>query len=36
MESLVQVMLSNAVAVTILAVLVAVLGRACRRPGLDP
>ncbi len=34
MESLVQGMLSNAVAVTVLAVLVAVLGRACRRPAL--
>ncbi|MGP0062889.1 MAG: M56 family metallopeptidase [Isosphaeraceae bacterium] len=34
MESLVQGILSNAVAVTVLAVLVAVLGRACRRPAL--
>jgi bla regulator protein blaR1 len=34
MERLVEGMLSNAVAVTVLAVLVAVLGRACRRPAL--
>jgi beta-lactamase regulating signal transducer with metallopeptidase domain len=34
MESLVRGMLSNAMTVTVLAVLVAVLGRACRRPAL--
>jgi bla regulator protein blaR1 len=34
MQWLVEVMLSNAVAVTVLAVVVAVLGRACRRPAL--
>jgi len=34
MESLVHAMLSNALAATVLAVLVAGLGRACRRPAL--
>src|SRR5207237_6565120 len=34
MESLVHDMLSNAMAVTVLAAVVAVLGRACRRPAL--
>ena len=34
MESLVHAMLSNAVAVAVLAVLVAIIGRACRRPAL--
>src|SRR5947199_5061182 len=34
MESLVHDMLSNAMAVTALAAVVAVLGRACRRPAL--
>jgi beta-lactamase regulating signal transducer with metallopeptidase domain len=34
MESLVHAMLSNALAATVLAVFVAILGRACRRPAL--
>ena len=34
MESLVHAMLSNAVAVAVLVVLVAMIGRACRRPAL--
>ena len=34
MESLVHAMLSNALAATVLAVVVAVLGRTCRRPAL--
>ena len=34
MEPLVHAMLSNALAATVLAVLVAILGRACRRPAL--
>ena len=34
MEWLVHAMLSNALAVTVLAMLVAILGRACRRPAL--
>ena len=34
MESLVHAMLSNAVAVAVLAVLVAIIGRTCRRPAL--
>ena len=34
MESLVHAMLSNALAVTVLAIMVAILGRACRRPAL--
>ena len=34
MESLVHAMLSNALAATVLAVLVAGLGRSCRRPAL--
>ena len=34
MEPLVHAMLSNALAATVLAVFVAILGRACRRPAL--
>ena len=34
MESLVHAMLSNALAATVLAILVAILGRVCRRPAL--
>ncbi len=34
MESLVHALLSNSVAATILVVLVAVIGRSCRRPAL--
>ena len=34
MESLVHAMLSNAAAAAVLAVLVAIIGRACRRPAL--
>ena len=34
MESLVHAMLSNAVAAAFLAVLVAIIGRACRRPAV--
>ena len=34
MESLVHAMLSNAVAAAVLAVLVAIIGRVCRRPAL--
>ncbi len=34
MESLVHAMLSNALVVAVLAMLVAIMGRACRRPAL--
>ena len=34
MESLVHAMLSNALAVSVLAVVLAIVGRACRRPAL--